>query len=155
MPRDVMVRSAADNAYLHKDFHGALSRGIDYIEIRFGEEAVREYLRRFTVAYYAPVIEQISERGLPALREHFETIYAIEGGEVEFTRTADELVLRVAASPAVMHMRAHGYPVARLFVETVKTVNEALCAGTPFTAELVAYDPETGRSVQRFSRRCA
>jgi hypothetical protein len=150
-----MVRTAADNVYLHKDFHGALSRGIDYLETRFGEEAVREYLRRFTLAYYAPVIEQIRERGLSALQEHFEKIYASEGGEVEFTRTGDELILRVAASPAVMHMREHGYPVARLFVETVKTVNETLCEGTPFTAELLEYDHETGRSVQRFSRRSA
>lgn len=152
MPREVMVRSAADNEYLHKDFHGALGEGIAYIEERFGAEAVREYLRQFTRAYYAPVTKAIRERGLPALREHLERIYAIEGGEIAITETADELVLRAAYSPAVVHMREHGYRVARLFHETVKTVNEALCEGTPFAAELVEYDPETGRSVQRFYR---
>ncbi len=155
MPKDVMVRSAADNAYLHKDFHGALSGGIAYLHLRYGEDAVREYLRQFTRNYLAPVRRAVAERGLPALREHFATIYRIEGGEVVFEESADELVLRVAACPAVTHMRAHGYPVAPLFYETVKTVNETLVEGTPFAAELVEYDPETGRSVQRFSRRTA
>jgi len=147
-----MVRSAADNAYLHKDFHGALSTGIDYLEQQFGEEAVREYLRQFTRAYYAPVIDEIRQRGLPALREHLERIYAIEGGEISFDENADELILHAAFSPAVVHMREHGYKVARLFHETVKTVNETLCDGTPFAAELMEYHPETGRSVQRFYR---
>jgi len=50
-------------------------------------------------------------------------------------------------------MREHAYPVADLFVETTRTVNEALCEGTDYCAELVDYDPETGRSLQRFSRR--
>ena len=49
--------------------------------------------------------------------------------------------------------REHGYTVARLFVETTRTVNEALCEGTPFIAELLEYDDETGRGVQRFTRR--
>lgn len=155
MPKETMVRSAADNQYLHKDFHGALSTGIEYIHNTYGEEAVREYLRRFTLTYYAPLSAAIKKNGLAALREHYARVYASEGGEIEFTQTDDELVLRVAASPAVMHMREHGYPVARLFGETVKTVNEALCEGSHFATELVEYDPETGRSVQRFYRRCA
>jgi len=153
MPKDVMVRTAADNAYLHKDFHGALSTGIEYIHNRYGEEAVREYLRRFTRAYYAPLIAEIKKRGLSVLREHYERIYALEGGEIAFSETGDELILRAPCSPAVMHMREHGYLVARLFHETVKTVNETLCEGTPFAAELVEYDTETGRGVQRFYRR--
>jgi len=155
MPKEVMVRSAADNAYLHKDFHGALSTGIEYIHNRYGEEAVREYLRQFTRAYYAPLIEEIKERWLPALRAHYAQVYADEGGEVIIEETADELLLRVPFSPAVRHMREHGYMVARLFHETVKTVNETLCEGTPFAAELVEYDQETGRSVQRFYRRAS
>ena len=63
----------------------------------------------------------------------------------------ERLVIRVPACPAVRHMRRQGYPVARLFHETTRTVNEALCEGTPFCAELAEYDPETGRSVQIFT----
>ena len=153
MAKQVMRREASDNVYLHKDFHGALSTGIQYLEENFGEEAVREYLRIFTNNYLAPLKEQIRQRGLPALKEYFEELYEKEGGEVEITLSDDELFIHVAACPAVTHMRQHGYPVANMFYETTKTVNEALVAGTDFAAELVEYDDETGRSVQHFYRR--
>jgi len=63
------------------------------------------------------------------------------------------MILDVEACPAVMHMKEHGYKVARLFGETVRTVNETICDGTPFAAELLEYDNNTGRSRQRFFRR--
>ena len=152
MPKQIMNRSAADNTYLHKDFHGALSGGIVYLEEHFGEQAVREYLREFTLSFFAPLRADLVERGLPALEEHFRNLYEVEGGDVVFECTEDELVIRVAACPAVTHMRANNYPVARLWHETTRTVNEALCEGTDYAAELVEYEPETGRSVQRFFR---
>jgi len=153
MAKETMRRRASDNEYLHKDFHGALSAGIDYLDRRFGEETVREYLRRFTTSFYAPLMRDLRARGLVVLKEHFEEIYELEEGAIGTVLSEDELILKVAASPAVVHMREQGYPVARLFCETVKTVNEALCEGTPFAAELLEYDEETGRSVQRFYRR--
>ncbi|HEY3297177.1 MAG TPA: hypothetical protein VGK34_00865 [Armatimonadota bacterium] len=153
MTKEVMRRSASDNVYLHKDFHGALSRGIDYLESNFGAEAVREYLRTFTLSFYAPLIEDLEKRGLVALKEHFENVYAIESGKAHFELSDDELIIQVEACPAVMHMRENGYKVADLFYETTRTVNEALCEGSPFEAELLSYDQETGQSKQRFSRR--
>jgi len=153
MPKKVMRRSASDNQYLHMDFHGALSAGIEYLDQRHGPEAVRAYLRRFADSYYAPLKEQIRARGLPALREHFEGVYALEGGEIDVEASQDELLIKVQSCPAVTHMRQHGYPVARLFHETTRTVNAALCEGTPFSAELLEYDHDSGRSVIRFWRR--
>jgi hypothetical protein len=153
--REVLHRQAAESAYFHQDFHGALSCGIEYLHGHFGENAVREYLREFTLTFYAPLRQALRMKGLVALKEHFEALYRLEGGEVQFELSDDELVIRVAACPAVRHMRARGYPVARLFHETTRTVNEALCEDTPYAAELVRYDPPTGRSVQRFSRRAA
>jgi hypothetical protein len=163
MPKQVMHRQARDNPYLHKDFHGALSVGIDYIEAHYGEEAVRQYVRQFARAFYGPLAEDLRNRGLVALQEHFARIYELEGANPRFRRTEnktgtapvlfEELVIELDACPAVTHMREHGYPVARLFHETTKTLNEALCEGTPFAAELLEYDHETGRSVQRFFRR--
>ena len=155
MPKRTMRRTAADNDYLHKDFHGALSVGLEYLEQRFGPEGVREYLHRFAAAFYAPLKADLIARGLPALKEHFERIYAAEGATFSIECSAGELVLRVEECPAVSHMRRHGYPVASLFYETIRTVNAAICDGTPFSAELAEYDPETGRSVQVFRGRAA
>lgn len=152
MARQVMRRTAGDNAYLHQDFHGALSAGIEYLHEHYGEEAVREYLWQFARAFYAPLTEDLRRRGLVALEEHFRGVYEREGGAAGFVLSEDELRIEVDACPAVRHMRTRGYPVARLFRETTATVNRAICHQTPFAAELLEYDNETGRSVQRFYR---
>jgi hypothetical protein len=155
MAKEIMRRTAADNVYLHKDFHGALSNGIGYLEQRYGEDAVRDYLRQFTLSYYAPLRADLGRRGLVALKEHFEKIFAIEGAPLVAKLTDDELVLTIDSCPAVAHMRKAGQPVSRLFRETSRAVNEALCEGTPFAAELVSYRDEDGASVQRFYRTTA
>lgn len=153
MAKEVMRRRAADNVYLHQDFHGALSNGIQFIHDTYGADAVRDYLRQFTAAYYAPLKAEIKRRGLVALQEHFEQMYRREGGVIRLQCSADELLLEVEACPALRHMRQHGYSVAELFVETTRTVNEALCDDTPFAAELLQYDETDGHSIQRFYRR--
>ena len=153
MPKEVMRRHASDNEYLHKDFHGALSAGIDYLEETCGPDAVTDYLHGFARTFYLPLTRDLCERGLVALKEHFERIYRLEGGDIDVSMTDDEITISVAACPAVAHMQKHGHTVARLFHETTAAVNAAICEGTPFDAELLEYDPKTGRSVQRFYRR--
>ncbi|HCU36833.1 MAG TPA: hypothetical protein DGT21_15710 [Armatimonadetes bacterium] len=153
MPKEVMRRQAADNEYLHKDFHGAMSCGIQYLQGTYGPEAVIEYLRRFSDAYHSPLKQKLIEQGLPALAEYTRGIYELEGGDIEIDLDDDEMVLRIAECPAVKHMTEHGYRVADMWVETTRTVNERLCEGTPFAFELLEYDERTGRSVQRFYRR--
>lgn len=148
-------RKAGDNAYLHKDFHAALSTGLDYIRLRYGEQAVRDYLRQFALAWYAPLTKALREKGLPALREHYTRIFKLEGGEVRFTELPDELLIEVLLNPAVAHMKAKGYPISPLFNETVATVGKTICESTPYDMELLRYDAETGRYTQRFYRRTA
>jgi hypothetical protein len=150
-----MRRQASDNRYLHPDFHGALSVAIDYLEAHFGQPSVRQYLWQFATAFYAPLTDDLRRRGLVALKEHFAGIYQLEGASPRFRLTEEELWIELDRCPAVAHMRRSGYPVARLFHETTRTVNEAICEGTQFAAELVEYDDKTGRSVQRFFRRPA
>jgi len=153
MTKEVMRRKASDNVYLHKDFHGALSTGLEYLHRNYGEQAVKDFLRQFALTFYSPLRNALKERGLSALKEHFEKIYREEGGNIKTEFSKDEMILKVQACPAVMHMREHAYPVASLFHETTKTVNEAICDGSEFAFELVEYDEQTGRSVQRFCKR--
>ena len=151
--KEVITRKASDNKYLHKDFHGALSAGIEYLHKNHGPQAVRDYLRRFGLTFYAPLRKALKERGLIALKEHFQNIYRIEGAQIDISFSDNEMILKVPTCPAVTHMREHGYQVAELFHETTATVNQAICEGTDFAAELSEYDAQTGRSVQRFYRR--
>lgn len=151
--KQVMNRTAGDNAYLHKDFHAALSTALFYLEQTYGADAVRDYLRQFADTFYAGLKKEVKSRGLKALHEHFAHIYDIEQGDVRFDLTPDALTMHVAACPAVSYMREHNRPVSPLWYETTKTVNETICDGTPFRAELLDYDEQTGRSTVRFSRR--
>ena len=153
MAKEIMRRKASDNVYLHKDFHAALSAGLDYLHRNYGEQAVKDFLRQFTLIFYSPLRKALKERGLSALKEHFEKIYREEGGMIEIELSEDQMILKVQACPAVMHMRKHGYTVSSLFHETTKTVNEAICEDTDFFAELLAYEAQTGASIQRFCRR--
>jgi len=148
-----MCRKASDNPYLHKDFHGALSAAIEYLDERFGEAAVREYLWQFARQFYAPLTQALTNRGLEALEEHLRQVYQREGGQIRIDRSPDELRIEVYACPAVTHIRRRGYPLARLFHETIATVAKAICYGTPFDAELIEYDKTTGHSVQRVFRK--
>lgn len=146
-------RKASDNPYLHKDFHGALCTGLDYIKMKYGEAEVRAYLRQFALAWYAPLTQALREKGLVALREHYDRIFKLEGGVAAFQETPDELRIEVTLNPAVAHMRANKYAVSPMFRETVGTVGSAICENTPYDAELIRYDDETGRYTQRFFRR--
>ena len=153
MAKEIMVRHACDNEYLHKDFHGALSVSLDYLLEKYGDESVREYLSQFAASYYAPLIKNLKSIGLIALKEHFEKLYAVECGQVSIDYSDDELILNIEACPAVTHMRQHGYSVSKLFSETSNTVNRTICEETPFEFEMLEYDEEIGKSVQRFYRR--
>jgi hypothetical protein len=148
-----MKRRASDNAYLHRDFHGALNQALIYLERNFGAGAVRAYLRQFARTFYAPLTGEIKERGLGALQAHLTDLYTLEGAEFGIEGSPDELVLTLAACPAVSHIRKMGLTISPHFDETTRTVNAAICEGTGFKFELLEYDPETGRRVERYSRR--
>lgn len=150
-----MERKASDNKYLHKDFHMHLNLGIEYLHQHYGDDAVREYLRQFALAYYAPLKAKLKENGLVVLLEHNKEIYSIEEAleDVEFALTEDELVIRVKKCPGVSHIKKSGMQLSPLYYELTGTVNRAVCEGTAFAFELLEYDRETGASVQRFYRK--
>jgi len=148
-----MHRKAGDNKYLHKDFHGALSCGIDYLHRHYGKKAVREYLDAFTSAYYMPLRKKIRKNGLKAVKAYFTRVFRDEGGVAVFDQQKDSLVIDVKACPAICHMKSKGYPVSPLFCETTRIMNNAICRGTAVRARLVRFDTSNGTCRQIFSRR--
>ena len=150
-----MVRNASDNKYLHRDFHNILNLGIEYLRVNYGEESVKEYLRQFTNAFYAPLKERIASEGLGAVKEHFSGIYEAEEAldVISFEGGMDELTIHVARCPAVSHMRASGVEASPAFAETTRVIGEALCEGTPYVYELISYNDADGASAQRFRRK--
>ena len=153
MQKEILTRKASDNRYLHKDFHIALNYGIDYLHKKFGEGSVTEYLKQFANSFYAPLKKSLNERGLIAIKEHYEEIYKIEGAEFNIEFSQRELIIHVLASPAVTHIKANGHLVSELFHETITIINRTICRDTPFEFELLEYNKENGSSIQRFYKR--
>ncbi len=148
-----MRRRASDNVYLHRDFHAALNRALLFLENRYGAGAVREYLRRFAMSFYAPLRAELGRRGPAALEECLASMFAREGGGAEVLREGEDLVVKVAACPAVRHIGMLGESLSPLFFETTRTINETLCEGTAYRFSFDALDCAAGRCIQRFARR--
>jgi hypothetical protein len=93
-----MERRAADNKYLHKDFHGIMNLGISYLQEEFGNDSVIEYLVRYTKVFHKPLIDKIKKEGLGALEEYFKNIFEIEEAtdDVSFEKNDGELTVKIA-----------------------------------------------------------
>jgi len=134
---------------VHKDFHGALSYGLQFVHDNCGEEAAHEFLAGLAETVYQPLVEDMRRRGLAALRDHWQRVFDLEGGEIELAGSGDSLELRVIQCPAIAHMREHNYAIADRFCEHCRIVNGAICGAAGFDAG-VEYDQKAGRCVQRF-----
>jgi hypothetical protein len=134
---------------VHKDFHGAMSFGLEFLERHYGAEGTEEFLSGLAGTVYRDLVNDLRERGIDALRDHWQHIFAIEEGEAEFEMEGETLVLRVHRCPAIHHMKAHGYKIAPHFCEHTRIVNDAICQAADYLAE-VESDQSAGACVQRF-----
>lgn len=154
MAKQVMDRKAADNKYLHRDFHKSMDLGFAYVGEKYGDEGVKEYMREFAREYYAPLVADIKEKGLIALHDHIKAIYeAEEMPEVlSMSLTDTTLDVKVAKCPAIAHFKKVGYTASRWYVESTRTINEAIAdmAGLSYAQHL--YDEQDGKSEYTFSR---
>ena len=136
-------------ANVHKDFHGALSYGLQFLDDHLGEEGLRAFLSGLAESVYRPLVDDVRARGITALRDHWQRVFALEGGEIELREEGGALELRVMRCPAIAHMKQHNYTVADLFCEHTRIVNQAICQAAGFESS-VEYDQPAGRCVQRF-----
>ena len=156
MAKLVMDRRAADNKYLHRDFHVSGDTGLAYVGAHYGDNGVKEYLRRFASAQYAPLAARVKEEGLAALKAHIEQIYEIEEAAeaARMMLDADTLAVEIAWCPGVKYMKSIGHTPSKWYVELTRTVNETIADMADLGFELISYDPEDGAASYRFFRRC-
>lgn len=147
-----MERRAADNKYLHKDFHGILNLGITYLQQEYGDDAVKEYLQEYTKVFHKPLIDKTKAEGLSAIEDYFKKLFETEevADDISFKNGEYELVIKIVKCPAVSHMKKTGIKPADLFIETTRVIGQTLADETGFAYELVSYEDETGASVQKF-----
>lgn len=150
----VLELHSSDNPYLHKDFHGALCYSIKYLDETFGTDATAQYLRQVGTEVFSPLITALRKEGLIALERHFKQIFELEGGQAEFKREDNCLVLDVSKCPAIAHLKTTEQLFTERYCETTVNVNKAICdaAGYECSCEYVRGQ---GRCIQKFWKKGA
>ncbi len=154
MAKEIMDREASDNEYLHRDFHISMNVGLEFLRENYGNDGVIDYLEKFAENYYSPLTTGLKDLGLSVLRDHIKNIYDVEKADVNIDFTEDEMIVKIEECPALKHFNRMNVKPSPMYVHTTKTVYETICKGTPFVFELIEYDEKTGKSIQRFYRRC-
>ena len=152
-----MVRKASDNKYLHKDFHNILNIGLNYVKDKYGDEAVKEYIRQIALTYYAPLKDEIRKKGLDAIEAHIKDVYEKEEwiDHVSFARLRTRLTVSIDECPGVSHIKKSGGQVSPLYIQTTKTLYETICESTKYEFELISYDEKSGKAEFVFVSRKA
>lgn len=147
----VLDQKASDNEYLHRDFHGALAYALKYLDEHLGHAATTEFLQQVGRTCFAPLAQQLQQKGLPALEQHFRTIFEKEGGRFTFKYDGETLVLTVHECPAISHLKETNQLFTERFCETTVVVNETICQQAGYRATC-RYEPGQGRCVQKFRK---
>jgi hypothetical protein len=151
----VMERRASDNKYLHRDFHVSTDLGLAYIGNKYGDNGVKEYLRKFSTAYYVPLVADIKKRGLTALKEHIEEVYKKEEAidYLKIDLEDNQLIVEVEKCPGVEFMKKTGYIPSKWYIEATRTVNETIADLAGISFELIFYNEENGKTKYCFYTR--
>mgnify|MGYP000004365275 CR=1 FL=1 len=137
---------------IHKDFHGALSVGFEFLDKNYGKKAVEEYLKQVAENVYGWLIKKIKKNGLSELERYWSEIFSEEEGEFEIKRKDnEEIVLKVKKCPAISHMKEKGYPVYSDFCIQCKVINEFIGEKTGYNSE-IHYDKK-GRCEQKLREK--
>ncbi len=148
-------RKAADNKYLHKDFHVTADNGITYVGENYGDEAVIEYLTQYAKSFYKLLVEKFNKIGLKALEENFVNVYAKEewSEHLKTQITDDELKIMVDKCPAVIYMKSIGHSPSKWYKETTYTTYKVLADMCNLDFVVKYYNEEDGSTEFVFSRR--
>ena len=126
--------------------------GIHYLGITWGDEGVREYIRRYVKNVYARLIEKIKREGASALAEKIRDTYNKEHSAQVLTLTEGEGEIRVQVSscPAVIHLKGTGREVSPWYKYTTEWVMEALAEAVGYSFTMHSYSEEDGSAEYSF-----
>lgn len=151
---EIIDMQAGDNKYLHRAFHNSSDAALLFCGENYGDEAVKEFMTAYTKRYYAPQIEDAKTRGLVAVKEWLESVYAAEeASEVLHTDLRDnELTVNIDYCPGMAYMRSINREPCKWYVEETRTLYAAFAeeAGLDFKLD---YFEDSGKTCFHFIKR--
>ena len=138
--------SSDDNKYLHRDFHLLGDNALKYCGDTLGENAVIDFLKGYVKYYYSPLIADIKERGLEALKERIEGVYETEeASELLHTELSDgRLTVAIDRCPAIEYMKALGKEPSEYYIEETRTLYGAIADECGYRFTLEYYNADGG-----------
>ena len=135
-----------DNKYLHRDFHTSMDNALQYCADRFGVDALEGFLREYVRGFYAPVIKEIRENGLEALKAWIEETYRKEEASSLMSAeiSPNKLVVTVERCPAIAYMRSLGHAPGACFIEETRTVYDEIAKQCGYRFHLEYYNQDGG-----------
>ena len=145
-------RKASDNKYLHKDFHVSADIGIIYVGENYGDDAVKEYLTQYTKSFYKLLAVEVKNKGLIALKENFESVYAKEewSEHIHIDLTEKELKIFIDKCPAITFMKSIGHIPSKWYKETTYTVYAVLAEMCELKFVVNYYNEQDGSTEFKF-----
>ena len=135
-----------DNKYLHRDFHLLGDNALKYCAEVYGKDGLAEFLKVFTLGYYAPLIKKISENGLAVLEEWLKKKYETEEAPDSLHTVLSEkkLTVTIDKCPAIAFMRTLGKEPSEYYVEETRSVYGAIADASGYSFTLEYYDENGG-----------
>ena len=138
---------------IHKDFHGALSCGFEYLQEKHGRKALNKYLFQAGENIYKDLIKKIKKRGLSALEEYWNYIFDLEEADFKIKRkNNEEIVLKVIRCPTLDHMRKMKYKIYKDFCRQCKIINYVIAQKTGFESKVISHQNKNS-CIQKLWRR--
>ena len=138
--------------YLHMDFHNSMALGLEYIAQHYGENGLRDYHKKFALAFHKPLIAKVKESGLAAIAEYFTWLYDTEEAPdaLEMVAGEDSVDITIGYCPAVKHLKAKNRAVYESFGSGTTVLYDVIAQITGLGFELTSYDHDTGAAKFRF-----
>ena len=135
---------------LHKDFHYTLSLIFDFLKDNYGKDEMDRIMKKVGRIIYAPLIEEMKEKGLPSIEKHIKELMDLEEGKFEVDKDGRSVTFRVLRCPAIKHMKDKGLDISDDFCRiSTGLVSKEIAenAGYRFSVD---YDQDKGQCVQKF-----
>ena len=142
-----------ENNELHRDFHGSTNTAIQYINRKYGLDAIKGILRKTGRDVYKSIHEKLMKGDASELLEHLNWFMHREGAKYAITDMGDEIRCEVFECPAIRHLRKLGIEPNELTCLQTSEVNAGMCEGTPWESS-VEHIAE-GHCIQIFRKRKA
>lgn len=141
---EILDMKAGDNKYLHRAFHISSDTALRFCGENYGDEAVQEFVADFTKRYFAPWIDACKTRGLVAIKEWLEAVYAVEeASEVLHTElTETKLTVDIDYCPAMAYMRSVNREPSPWYIEQTRTLYAAFAEGAGLDFKLDCFETD-------------